>query len=195
MNAALSGLVARLDGAPVAVSRATSVRDRDVIAAASPIVVLPITGGLTVWELAPAGVVPIVVTPNHLGITDRHPTGSDWMGVRRSAWIEAHPQLVDDVDPTSVPIRQIRRLATRLATLAGVDRYHRRIDARWFTVMASDPHVLDQQHPRVDAARLGSDFVDVPGGVRIEVAPDATESDLGGYAAAVERAAAERDRP
>jgi hypothetical protein len=195
VTTALWGLVERLDGAPVAVSRATAAPDRAVIASGSPVVVLPVTGGLTVWELAPADVVPIVITPNHLGITDRLPAGSGWVGIRRSSWIDGHGQLDDDIDPATVPIRQIRRLATRLTTVAGTTRYHGEVDARWFTLLASDPAVLERPHPKVDAIRLGREFVDVPGGVRIEVAPDATESDLAGYAAAVERAAAERVSP
>lgn len=192
MTSGLSGLVASLDGKAVAVSRATSAGDRDAIAALSPVVVLPITGGLTVWELAPAGAVRVVVTPNHLGIADRLPSGGGWLGIRRSAWIEEHPQLVDDVGPGTVQIREIRRLATRLTTVGGISRYHRDVHARWFTLLASDPSLLEQSAGGVAAARLGSSFNDVPGGVRIEVAPDATEMDIGGYAAAVERAAAER---
>lgn len=194
MTATLSGLVARLDGAPVAVSRATSSNDLAIMSASTSVVTLPITGGLTVWESAPAGVVPIVMTPNHLGVTDRLPTGDEWIGVRRSEWIEPHPRLVDEIAPARVELREIRRLATRLSGIAGIGRYHSAVDARWFTLIASDPMLLTITHPQVHAATLGRAFADVPGGVRVEVGPDATESDLGGYAAAVEGAALGRNR-
>ncbi len=191
MTTALEGLVARLDGAPVALSRAAPTPDRDRLAAASTVVVLPVTGGLTVWELAPGDVVPVVITPHHLGVADRIPGGSDWVGVRRSSWIDPHPQLLDDIVSEDVTLRQVRRLATRLTTVGGIARYHE-VMARWFTVLAADPALLEVHHDKVLVERLGNDFADVPGGVRIEVSTDATDSDLGGYAAAVERTAAER---
>lgn len=186
-------LGARLAGVPVAVSRATSIQDRDALAAASSVLVLPITGGLTVWDLTPEGVVPVVLSPNFLGLEDLLPRAPGWVGVRCSSWIDGHPTLVDDIAPERVGLRQIRRLATRLSSIGGVAPYHRKVTARWFTMLAADPAVLERGHGHVVAVRLGEAFADVPGGVRIEVAPDATDAHLEGYAASVEAAAAERN--
>lgn len=185
-------MLAELRGTRCAVSRAASpwlTAQLD-----SPHMIrLPVSGGRTVWAAAPADTVVVVETPNHLGLEEALPPGEAWVGIRRSTQTPAHENLVDALQETGVAHKAVERLAKRLATAKGVSNYHRAIRGPWFTLLAVDPAMLEQRSSSVGVEVLGRAFPDVPGGVRLEVMPDATVGDVDAYAAAVEAAIATRN--
>ncbi len=128
----------------------------------------------------------VVDTPNRLGIAEVLPVSGIWLGLRRSSEVEASDNLFDTSE-VDLGALDAKRLLNRLAALRGVTHYHREVVAPWFTVLAADPRWLVAEGV-VAVDVLGREFADIPGGVRLNVPPDASDADIAGYAARVEHA-------
>ena len=183
----------RLAGRPRAVSRAASPGLVEVLGRNGQLTILPISGGRTVWEAAGRDHVPVVETPNWLGVAEARPVDRAWLGIRTSPGVAAGTELIDGLvtDPSA---DRIRRLVNRLTSIRGISPYHREMVAPWVTLLASDPAWLAQPSPAVFVCALGDAFADIPGGVRLELRPGASADDVARYAAAVEAAIEGSDR-
>lgn len=186
MKAIADEMTRRVGARLAAVSRAMSPELSRALRRRLEVAVIPVSGGLTVWEASPPGAIPVVETPNHLGRTEPLPVGSSWTGVRRSEAVEPHEVLMDVVVAEPEVVARTARLAKRLWAVGGLAPFHRDVVAPWFTLLAADPARLVIDNDAVAVTVLGSTYPDIPGGVRLEVDPDAGPEDIAGYAAAVE---------
>lgn len=169
--AAVARRRAELGGGPLAVSRASWLRDGPELIDSVPAAVV---GGQTVWTATGTPVaLALVEQPNWFGRIERQPTGSLSVITIRW-WADAGAAADISADQHSGDVAAARNLAGRLRQLPGVTLPHGHPESPWFIV--SFPGNAKATAAQLEGAGfpgcrvLGSGYPEFPGGMRIEVA-------------------------
>ena len=186
----LDEIVALLDG-PFGYSRALAPGLRSNLRILADSQELPFVRGRTVIPGGFDGPV-IVGYPNYLGVfEDRVPTNalhltSRWSGLRGlpagALCVETEPSVNDGL--ATEALRNARLLSKRLRQLPGVEIAFKPQSP---IVIVLAPRVRLGPHDEPGMTPIGSDYPELPGGIRIELAQDAGSDELSRYAASLEQ--------